>query len=211
MSGPASIFSGSCRPHRICRLGHALVAALALLLSATVLAEDAMPRNILWRVDEQQSSVVFALRALAVIGIEGRIASVQGEVWRDAKGDWVQARVLMAGLTMSSPRRRRWALSEEFFDVAHHPELVFTAKIPRGVSVDTLQGDLSGTLLLRGIEAPLVVKLAKTQCAARKTRCQVQAHGKVSRSRFGMRSRGFTLSDTVELDLQLQLRAVESQ
>ncbi len=168
-----------------------------------------MPRNILWRVDEQQSTVVFALRALAVIGIEGRIQSVQGEVWRDANGDWVQARVMMAGLTMSSERRRRWALSEEFFDVAHHPELVFTAKIPRGVTVDTLQGNLSGKLSLRGVEAAVVVKLAKTQCAEKKTRCQVQAHGKVSRSRFGMHSRSFTLSDTVELDLRLQLRAVE--
>jgi polyisoprenoid-binding protein YceI len=181
---------------------------LGLLLAVPAYPADVAERQILWRVDPQHSTVLFHLRALAVIGIEGRIDTAAGEVWRDAQGEWVQVRVPLAELSMSSERRRRWALSEEFFDAAKHPDLVFTAKVPAGAGFSTLRGDLAGTLLLRGVEASITVKLEQTQCASDAARCRVLAHGKVSRARFGMRSRSFALSDNVELDLQLQWQGV---
>jgi polyisoprenoid-binding protein YceI len=190
---------------------HVLIALLGLLTAASALADSVPQRRELWRIDAQHSSVLFHLRALAVIGIDGHIDAVAGEVWRDAEGEWVQVRVPLAQLKMSSERRRRWALSEEFFDAAHHPELIFTAKIPPGAGFSNLRGDLPGSLLLRGVEAPVSVSLARTRCVDKQARCRVVAHGKVSRSRFGMESRSFTLSDTVELDLQLQWLAVEPE
>jgi polyisoprenoid-binding protein YceI len=195
-----------------CRSGvRALIAVLGLLIAASAPADSLSQRRELWRIDAQHSSVLFHLRALAVIGIDGHIDAVAGEVWRDAEGEWVQVRVPLAQLKMSSERRRRWALSEEFFDAAHHPELIYTAKIPLGTQFSNLRGDLPGTLLLRGVQAPVSVSLARTRCVDQPSRCRVVAHGKVSRSRFGMESRSFTLSDTVELDLQLQWIAVKPE
>jgi polyisoprenoid-binding protein YceI len=189
----------------------ALIAVLGLLIAASAPADSVPLRRELWRIDAQHSSVLFHLRALAVIGIDGHIDVVAGEVWRDAEGEWVQVRVPLTQLKMSSERRRRWALSEEFFDAAHHPELKFTAKIPPGTQFSNLRGDLPGTLLLRGVRAPISVRLARTRCVDPPLRCRVVAHGEVSRSRFGMESRSFTLSDTVELDLKLQWLAVKPE
>lgn len=189
------------------RVGQNLMAGIAmlgLLLAGPAYPEAVSPPQVLWRIDTGQSAVLFHLRALAVIGIKGRIDAVTGEVWRDTDGDWVRVRVPLAKLSMSSERRRRWALSEEFFDAARHPDLVFTAKIPAGAEFGKLSGVLVGTLLLRGIEAPISVNLSKTQCAPGQARCRVTAHGRVSRARFGMRSRSFALADTVALDLQLE-------
>ena len=180
-----------------------------LLCAAPHRTPEQAPRPASWRIDEQRSEVLFQLRALALIGIDGRIGNVVGEVWRDAQGEWVQLRVPLAQLEMSNDRRRRWALSEEFFNVARYPELTFTAAIPEGVAINQLQGSLRGTLRLRGIEAPILVTLSKPQCMSNGSSCQVLARAKVSRYRFGMRSRSFALSDVVELELRLQLERVE--
>lgn len=168
-------------------------------------AAEPVSRETIWRIDGRTSSVVFELRALAVVGIEGRIGAVAGEVWRDAEGEWVQVRVPLSRLKMSSDRRRRWALSEEFFDAARNPELTFTARLPAGKAISEMRGNLRGTLRLRGIEAPQQVELAEPHCGKSETRCLIIAKAKVSRSRFGMRSRSIVLSDTVELALRLEL------
>lgn len=175
---------------------------------APLVAVEQEAKQLSWRIDERRSEVLFQLRALALIGIDGRIGNVVGEVWRDAQGEWVQLRVPLARLEMSNDRRRRWALSEEFFDAARHPELIFTAAVPVGTAISEMQGALRGTLRLRGIEAPIVVTLSKPKCASSVNSCLVLAHAKVSRYRFGMRTRSFALSDAVELDLRLQLDRV---
>jgi len=188
--------------------------AVAVLLAAMMLCNplqtgaSAMPagRVAIWQLDAARSEVHFELRALGVIGISGRVVKVQGEVWRDAKGAWVQVRVPLSALRMSSERRRSWALSEEFFDAARHPELVFTAALPAEARVDRLRGELRGTLNLRGIDGPVSIDLAPQDCADDEAVCKVQAYAEVSRRRFGMTTRRMTLSDVVKLDLRLQLK-----
>lgn len=201
-----AIMARACvRPHSFCVL---LLWVCAMLCAAPLAAVEQEAKQLSWRIDERRSAVLFQLRALALIGIDGRIGNVVGEVWRDAQGEWVQLRVPLSRLEMSNDRRRRWALSEEFFDAARHPELVFTAAVPVGTAISEMQGALRGTLRLRGIEAPIVVTLSKPKCASSVNSCLVLAHAKVSRYRFGMRTRSFALSDAVELDLRLQLQRV---
>ena len=183
-------------------------AALAQLIGTTALCAQvsAPDKHLDWRIDAARSEAKFQLRALAVIGVDGRIDRVEGEVWRDRKSAWVQLRVPLAALQMSSERRRRWALSAEFFDAEQHPELVFTAALPKDVRIDQLQGSLRGTLNLRGIEAPVSIVLAKPKCNRQQTVCELSAHAEVSRRLFGMTTRRLTLSDIVELDLRVRLK-----
>jgi polyisoprenoid-binding protein YceI len=189
-------------------IAHALEAlALAALLafaSFACAAADVASKQLLWEIDAVRSEARFVLRALGVIGIEGRIDAMQGEIWRDASGHWVQLRVPLQNLKMSSEKNRHWALSPEFFDAEAHPYLVFTAALPEGDLVP--QGSLTGTLTLRGVEAPVQVQLSPRQCVAAAPSCLVYASSEVSRRRFGMQSRRYVVSDKVTLNLTLTLK-----
>lgn len=184
----------------------AALSCVMLAAGATVAAADMPSAQALWSVNPTGSQARFELRALGFMVIEGHIDSVEGEVWRDAKGTWVQLRVALSTLRMSSERRQRWALSEEFFDAAAHPSLTFTAAVPAEARMDRLGGALQGTLNLRGVEAPLRVALLSTECDEAQRACRLRAHAEVSRRRFGMMSKRLTLSDAVALDLSLDLR-----
>lgn len=179
-----------------------------LLLVTAMAASNAseVPRQALWSVDPASSQARFELRALGFMAIEGHLESVEGEVWRDADGTWVQVRVALSSLRMSSERRARWALSEEFFDATAHPTLTYTAAVPTEARMDRLGSALQGVLNLRGIEAPVRVALLSPECDDRQRNCRLRAHAEVSRRRFGMMSKRLTLSDAVSLDLRLDLR-----
>jgi polyisoprenoid-binding protein YceI len=184
-----------------------------LLLAAAMMASAAgeAPRTALWSIDSSSSQARFELRALGLMVIEGHIDSVEGEVWRDADGTWVQVRVALSTLRMSSERRARWALSEEFFHAAAHPILTYTAAVPADARMDRLGNALQGVLNLRGIEAPIRVALLSPECDEQQRNCRLRAHAEVSRRRFGMMSKRLTLSDSVSLDLRLDLRRNDPQ
>ena len=182
------------------------VGCLMLAAGAAASAAEAASAQALWSVNPTSSQARFELRALGLMVIEGHIDSVEGEVWRDARGTWVQVRVALSTLRMSSERRQRWALSKEFFDAAAHPSLTFTAAVPAEARMDRLGGALQGTLNLRGVEAPLRVALLGPECDEAQRACRLRAHAEVSRRRFGMMTKRLTLSDAVSLDLSLDLR-----
>ncbi len=193
-------------PEALRGAARAALGGLLLAAGTTASAADAASIQSLWSVNPASSQARFELRALGLMVIEGHIDSVEGEVWRDAKGTWVQVRVALETLRMSSERRQRWALSEEFFDAAAHPRLTFTAAVPAEARMDRLGGALQGTLNLRGVEAPLRVALLSTECDEAQRACRLRAHAEVSRRRFGMMTKRLTLSDAVSLDLSLDLR-----
>jgi polyisoprenoid-binding protein YceI len=164
----------------------------------------ASEREILWRVDAPHSEVRFHLRALGVIGVDGSIDRVDGEVWRDANGSWVELRVPLKRLRMNSAKNRQWALSSEFFDADRHPELRFRAALDGDAHEAPMLID--GSLRLRGIEAPVQVEVAPRSCGGQAEVCRVDAVSEVSRRRFGMRSRRYMVSDKVRLQLSVVLR-----
>lgn len=166
-----------------------------------------MPETPLWRIDSEQSVVTFSVRALGLFEVEGQIDGIEGRVWRDANSASVQVKAALKRLTMSSERRRRWALSDEFFDAANFPRLVFTASLPNADG-SVPQGSLSGQLQLHGVTDAITVQIKSTPCAHDATNCLVQGDAKVSRSHFGMASRRYTLGDQVLLNLDLHLQRV---
>ena len=166
-----------------------------------------MPETPLWRIDSEQSIVTFRVRALGLFEVEGQIDGIEGLVWRDANSASVQVKAVLNRLTMSSERRRQWALSDEFFDAANFPQLVFTASLPNADGT-VPQGDLRGQLQLHGVTDAITVRIASPPCPHAATTCLVQGDAKVSRSRFGMASRRYTLGDQVLLNLDLHLQRV---
>lgn len=184
-------------------LAQIMLTLCAMSAAMCVHADNTPAKQVLWRVESKRSEVQFRLRALSVIGIEGSMGNVQGEIWRDVHGRWVQLRVPLQQLQMSNEENRRWALSPEFFDAARHPQLIFTAALPDDERVP--EGALDGVLQLRGIEAPVRVQILPRRCSDTASACEVLADSEVSRRRFGMRTRRYVVSDKVKLKLSLHL------
>ncbi len=184
-------------------LAQILFTLCAVSVAVRARADDTPAKQLRWVVEAKHSEVQFRLRALGVIGIEGSMVNVQGEIWRDAHGRWVQLRVPLQQLQMSNEDNRKWALSPEFFDAARHPLLIFTAALPDDERVP--EGALDGVLQLRGIAAPVRVQILPRRCTDTASACEVLADSEVSRRRFGMRTRRYVVSDKVMLKLSLRL------
>ena len=104
--------------------------------------------------------------------------------------------------TQASPVLWAHVKSDEFFDVAHYPEIRFVSesfplqRLRRG-------GQLSGTLTVRGVEQPETFKLEAADCEHPAYDCPIIVSGSIRRSAFGMHSRRGALSDKVDLHFEV--------
>lgn len=181
---------------------HALSAAAGVLLWAAALPAAAAERIAL---DPQRSSAEFEIRAMWMFDIAGRFGAVGGEVEidREAHSARVWARIDVAGVRMRRSSYEEWVKSPEFFDAAHHPQVVFESE-PFPLATLDLGGDIVGTLSLRGRTQPMRFALRPSQCPGQAAlACPVVADGSLQRSEFGMRTRRATLSDKVRLHLSV--------
>ncbi|HEV2540607.1 MAG TPA: YceI family protein [Frateuria sp.] len=156
-----------------------------------------------WRIESPPSHVDFGVRLLWLHTIHGRFERLDGAI--EPLGDGrvvVDARVAVDSLSMDSQHLRRWVLAEEFFDAARYPTLRFvSAPVPRTALDDG--GALEGQLTLRGITRPMRFELLPARCTA--DACTIEAHGRLTRSEFGMAGHRAVLSDLVELALSIAI------
>lgn len=183
--------------------GRQLASLFVLLLSGLSVAAAASDRTFL--LEPATSGIAFQLRALGWLPIRGD-ARAEGTVTLHAESADIDVSVPLDSLRMSRDGYREWALSAEFFSAQRHPLLRFQA---RAVSLRSLRegGSIEGELSVRGITRPARFLLEAGDCAATSTRCRVRADGELSRRAFGMKSRRYTLGDTIRVRLDLQLVA----
>lgn len=163
----------------------------------------------IWQLDSSRSQASFSVRVLWLFPVEGRFDQVAGQVHVDRHHQraWVQARIQAGSVSMQRRGTETWVKSEEFFDVAHHPDIVFESEI---IPLARLYsgGDLPGQLTMRGVRQPVLFTLSGAACRKPAIDCAVEASGSVHRTDFGMRSRRGTLADKVELSMSI--RAIEA-
>jgi len=169
----------------------------ALLLALAVFPVRSEPIAL----DSARSSAEFEVRVMWMFDIEGRFGAVSGEVDVDheARSVRVRARIDARVVSMRRSSYEEWVKSDEFFDAARHPTIVFESE-PFPLAALELGGDIVGNLTLRGVTRPVSLQLLASECpGAVALSCDVVADGAVQRSDFGMRTRRATLADKVRL------------
>ncbi len=181
-----------------------LPAAMFILLAAA----EPVAANEVILLDSRQSRAEFNVRVLWMFDVSGRFGGVHGHVLIDrARNEAVvDARIEANDVHMRRAGTEDWVKSAEFFDVARHPEIRFlSAPFPLARLVEG--GDLPGSLSLRGMRGPVVFSVRPSRCALPGLECAVEATGSLRRGMFGMRSRKGTLSDKVELTLDIHVES----
>lgn len=161
-----------------------------------------------WRVDGATSRADFQVLALAMIPIRGQFTNLAGLVSRGHSLDAVRVMVPMAGLKMRSPDKRRWALSDEFFDAERFPEIEFEATLAPEASLSALQVGqrIAGNLTMHGRIASQDFRLTRSNCDLTVPKaCELDLEADIRRSRFGLDRHSFTLADTVSMKITLHL------
>lgn len=167
-------------------------------------------QNEILLLDEARSSATFSVKVLWMVDVEGQFGNVHGkvEIDRFRSRAVVDARIDANAVNMRRQGAENWVKSEEFFNVATYPEVHFVSStFPLSTLISG--GQLPGTLTLRGIANPIVFTLLPSGCSRPGFDCSLEAIGVIKRSSFGMRSRKGTLSDRVELHLNIRAQEPE--
>jgi len=188
------------------RLNVALLAA-AMFAAGVARADETKLDHI--ELDGTRSHAEFGVKVVWLVSVHGRFGKVGGTVDVDRFSNFatVDARIDANAVEMSSKNYEEWVKSDEFFDVAEHPEIRFVSE---SFPLQRLRkgGPLSGTLTIRGIAQPATFNLAATTCDKPAYECPIIVTGSIRRSAFGMRSRRGALSDKV--DLRFEVFAIAS-
>lgn len=159
------------------------------------------------RLDASRSDGAFRVKLMWLLGIDGAFGHIDGDARVDRDRDVlrVAASIDASTLRMCSRRYENWAKSEDFFDVAHHPLIVFVSdEFARARLADG--GELPGRLTVRGISRPVRFALLPAACERPAYDCPIRVRGTIRRSQFGMDAHRGTLADKVELDFRVYAR-----
>jgi polyisoprenoid-binding protein YceI len=181
--------------------GLSLLAAAALL-AGPLRAEES--KNDRVELDSARSHATFGVKVMWLLPIHGRFGKVAGIVDVDRFRNFatVDARIDANAVEMSTKSYEEWVKSDEFFDVAHHPDIHFVSEsFP--LQRLRLGGQLSGTLTIRGVDQPETFKLEAADCEHPAYDCPIIVSGSIRRSAFGMHSRRGALSDKVDLHFEV--------
>jgi polyisoprenoid-binding protein YceI len=162
-------------------------------------------------IDPVHSSVEFSTRFVAA-RIRGTLAIASGtvEVAEDLLKSSVTAKIDVVSVHTGTDARDEHLRGEDFFDVANHPEAMFSST---GLAADGDRHILSGLLTIRGTTHPVELDLYLTgdgEDQFGNFRIGFRASTRVSRSAFGVSGNVFKpggpqlIGDTTEVTLQIQ-------
>jgi polyisoprenoid-binding protein YceI len=162
-------------------------------------------------IDPAQSQVQFSVRKFWFAHVRGTFPALSGTLHRidthiDADLGRVDADLAVADLKMDDADDRARALGDGFFDVARFPSIHFDSD-PFPMKELVAGGTLRGMLELHGGRHPVMLELQPSDCPRQPLQCVIRVEGTISRSGFGMRGWRGVLSDKVQLDLRIVLRA----
>lgn len=182
-------------------------ATLVLALAASPATADSEDdREVPERIDAARSQVAFGVRLRWLQKIEGRFGGFDGRIGRLADGRRrVEVEVDVGSLDMGDRERiTDWALSEDFFDVARYPVIVFVSE-PFDAALARDGGELHGELSLRGVTRRVAFRLLPATCRSPGLACAIHVQGQVRRSDFGMDANRLAVQDRVKLDFVVRL------
>lgn len=156
-----------------------------------------------FRIDAAHTLPVFEVGHLGFSTQRGRFNQVEGEVVLDRQRGTgqVELRIDAASIDMGSAVWNERMRSEEFFDTARHPRLVFRAE--RLVFEDGKPVAAHGALTLLGVTRPLSLYLRNFNCGTnpvnQKALCGADLSATLRRSEFGMKAYLPAIADEIRI------------
>lgn len=190
-------------------------AALVLVLGAAPMAAQAEMTR--YELDPEHTVVAFMVDHVGYAKVLGQFTEVSGHFMYDAEtqelGE-VRVSVPIASVETFIDARDQHIMSEDFLWADEQPEMVFTAE--GGEPETDTTGTVTGTLGLRGAEAPLTLdvtlnKVAEYPFGHGKETVGISARGSVLRSDFGSTYAlgGGIVGDQVDIIIEAEALAAE--
>ncbi|MBD2763077.1 YceI family protein [Kocuria sp. cx-455] len=171
-----------------------------------------------WTLDPAHSEIGFSVRHAGISKVRGQFTDVAGQlnVAEDAAQSTGEIVVGMASVDTKNETRDNHVRSEEFFDVANHPEMTYKVT---GLNLTDGEGTVSGELTLRGVTKPVELDTEFNGVAVDAfgvTRAGFTASTSISRKEFNvtwnaaLEAGGVMVSDKVNIDLDVEFTAPEA-
>ena len=198
------------------------VAAAAVLAIPHLSAQAPRPQGppqaplgaIEWRIDPSHSAANFSVRHMMVTTVRGNLGPISGTIsydGKDIRSVKADVKVDVKGVDTRNAKRDDHLRSDDFFDVAHHPEITFTSKRvePGAAGAFKLVGDLT----IRGTTKEVVLDVEGPTPPVKGMggiRIGATATTKVKRLEYGLKynqlvEAGPVVGDEVTITIDLEL------
>jgi polyisoprenoid-binding protein YceI len=186
---------------------------LFLAASALAIAPAAGAAN--WSADKSHSKIGFTATHLVISEVDGSFGDYtvtvasEKEDFTDATIDVV---IKTSSITTGAPKRDEHLRSNDFFDSAKHPDMVFKGTTLRKTGERTYK--LDGTMTIRDVTKPLTLDVTYTGSAKDpwgNTKVGFKLSGTLNRSDFGLtwnkalEAGGVLVGEEIVLDCSVQL------
>jgi polyisoprenoid-binding protein YceI len=151
--------------------------------------------------EPSHSSVGFSVRNVLVRvtgGFKALSATLEIDP-NDPARNQVSAEIDVASLDTGEPKRDLHLQQPEFFDAARHPKIIFRSTAWKKISASEFE--VAGTLAIRGITKPAVLKVRAVETAA--GRMQWEATTKINRHDYGVSAWKSVIGAEVAITIKL--------
>ena len=164
--------------------------------------------------DPESASITFSVQHLGMFSSQGLFRKFSAEFQIDptqVETSRIAVSIDASSVTMAWSEAASMLRSSDFFDTDNHPTMRYTC-----VVIDTIGPGkylIHGTLEMRGIKQPvhltatLIERQGESDIAPRQADFTVVGH--LSRSAFGMVSRRWLISDTVDIRIKARIHMAE--
>jgi polyisoprenoid-binding protein YceI len=167
-----------------------------------------------WRIDPSHSAANFSVRHMMVTTVRGNLGPISGTIsydGKDIRSVKADVKVDVKGVDTRNAKRDDHLRSDDFFDVAQHPEITFTSKRvePGAAGAFKLVGDLT----IRGTTKEVVLDVEGPTPPVKGMggiRIGATATTKVKRLEYGLKynqlvEAGPVVGDEVTITIDLEL------
>lgn len=187
-------------------------------MSTAYLDETQLPATGAWTIDPGHAEVGFVGRHFGLTKVRGRFTEVEGTVTVREPLDLSEVHVVidMASVSSGSQTRDDHLRSDDFFDVANHPQATFRST---GVVTTGAEARMTGELTIKGVTRPVTLDaeyLGHATDPWGAERAIFSASGTINREDWGLtwnmalEAGGLLVSKEIRLEIEVELvRAVE--
>lgn len=178
-----------------------------------VVAQTQLPATGTWTIDPGHAEVGFIGRHFGLTKVRGRFTGVEGTVTVREPLDMSEVHVVidMASVTSGSQTRDDHLRSDDFFDVANHPQATFRST---GVVATGAEARMTGELTIKGVTRPLTLAveyLGQATDPWGAERAVFSASGAINREDWGLtwnmalEAGGLLVSKEIRLEIEVEL------
>ena len=181
--------------------------------TAAAVEQIDLPATGTWTIDPGHAEVGFIGRHFGLTKVRGRFTGVEGTVTVREPLDFSEVHVVidMASVSSGNQTRDDHLRSEDFFDVANHPQAVFRST---GVTTAGAEARMTGELTIKGVTRPLTLEaeyLGHATDPWGAERAVFSAAGTINREDWGLtwnmalEAGGLLVSKEIRLEIEVEL------